>query len=229
MIMKRKEKNVMKEKEAEAVSIIEGADGPTSIFVAGKSKTKKKSLKEHARQCIYKYRYKKAEKRICANPHTLEEVAAYANKKYDAAEIPKTQKKYAEQYASLREGLIIMHKPELLGILGEIACPDVLNEESAKEMYHKIQFRSEMIANIPDHEMPMDFHIYEISMEDGCLEMEIDFMWDIFGMSYSGNKKTMKKLKKVVWDLYMYYGVSEEDIKNKTKRYSSLLTVLSSK
>ena len=29
-------------------------------------------------------------------------------------------------------------------------------------------------------------------------------------------------------DLYSYYGVTEEDIRNKTKRYSSLVTNLSS-
>ena len=34
--------------------------------------------------------------------------------------------------------------------------------------------------------------------------------------------------KKIARDLYCYYGVSEEDIKNRTKRYSSLVTELSS-
>lgn len=217
----------MKQKKAEAVSIIGGADGPTSIFMVG-SFDKKKSLKEYVRQCIYRFRRKRAEKKIYADPHTLKETAAYACEKYHAAEIPKTQRRYAEQYASAKEGLIIMHKPELLGSLGEITWPDTLHEESAKEIYRQFQLRSEMAANIPDQEMPMDFHIYEIKIKDGHIEMEIDFIWDIFGMSYSGNKKTMKKLRKISQDLYMYYGVSEDDMKNKTKRYSSLLTALSS-
>lgn len=214
-------------KEAEAVSIIGGADGPTSVFIAGRL-SKKRSIKRRVRQCIYKYRRKRAEKRICANPHTLKEVLAYADKKYHVVEMPKTQRKYAEQYASAKEALIIMHKPELLGGFAELARPDVLNGESAEEMYRQLQLRSEMAANIPDNEMPMDFHIYEIRIEDGRMEMEIDFMWDIFGLSYSGNKKTMKKMRKITQELYMYYGVSGEDIKNKTKRYSSLLTTLSS-
>lgn len=47
-------------------------------------------------------------------------------------------------------------------------------------------------------------------------------------MSYSGNKAVMKKFKKIVRDLYGYYGVTEEDIINKTERYSSLVTSLSS-
>ena len=38
----------------------------------------------------------------------------------------------------------------------------------------------------------------------------------------------IKRFKKIARNLYCYYGVSEEDIKNRTKRYSSLVTELSS-
>ena len=38
--------------------------------------------------------------------------------------------------------------------------------------------------------------------------MEIDYTWNIFGMSYSGNKAVMKKFKKISGDLYSYYGVT---------------------
>ena len=85
-----------------------------------------------------------------------------------------------------------------------------------------------MIAEIPDSIIPMDFHLYKIRIDDDFLEMEIDYTWNIFGMSCSGNKAVMKKFKKISRDLYSYYGVTEEDIKNKTKRYSSLVTNLSS-
>lgn len=212
----------------EAVSIIGGADGPTSIFIAGKL-SGKRSLREHIRQRIYKYRRKRAEKKICADPHTLKEVIAYAHKKYHATEMPRTNREYLEQYAGAREGLIIMHKPELLDSLAEIAQPDVLNEESAKEICRQIQLQREMLANIPDCEMPMDFHIYEIRLKDGWMGIQIDFKWGMFEVSYSGNKRTMKNMKKIAKELYMYYGVSREDIQNKTKRYLALLAILSSK
>lgn len=212
----------------EAVSIIGGADGPTSIFIAGKGKSPgKRSLKEHIRQRIYKYRRKRAEKKICAAPHTLKEVIVYAKKKYHAVEVPKTGREYMEQYTSAREGLIIMQKPELLGSLAEIAQPDVLNEETAKEIFRQIQLRSEALARIPDGEMPMDFHIYEIRLKDGWMGIQIDFKWDMFEVSYSGSKKAMKNMRRIAKELYMYYGVSGEDIQNKTKRYLSLLAVLS--
>ena len=75
--------------------------------------------------------------------------------------------------------------------------------------------------------MPMDFHIYEISLGDGRLEMEIDYHWKIYGISYSGSKRSMKWMKEIAKDLYLYYGVSEEDIRKKSERYHSLLATLS--
>lgn len=210
-----------------AVSTIEEADGPTSVFLAGNT-SGKKSIKECASQCIYKFRRKRVEKRICAGPHTLNEVAVYAIEKYHAVEIPKTHWRYMEQFKSVKEGLIIAHKPGLLGELGEISWPDAFHEESAKEMYRQVKLRSEKAAGIPDSEMPMDFHIYEIRMKDGWIGLEIDVMWDIFGVSCSWDKKTMKKMQRIVRELYLYYGVSEEDIKNKTKRYLTLVAMLSS-
>ena len=50
----------MKEKSKSEVSIIGGADGPTSIFIAGR--TRKKPLKVRIRNIIYRYRRKIVEK-----------------------------------------------------------------------------------------------------------------------------------------------------------------------
>ena len=47
----------MKEKSKNAISIIGGADGPTSIFIAGHSK--KQPLKIRIKNSIYRYKRKK--------------------------------------------------------------------------------------------------------------------------------------------------------------------------
>ena len=60
------------------------------------------------------------------------------------------------------------------------------------------------------------------------MEIEIDYQWDILGISYSGDQKAMKTLKKMSRRLYLLYGVTKEDIQKQTKRYSSLLAALSS-
>ena len=96
------------------------------------------------------------------------------------------------------------------------------------EFLNKMKARSEMIAQLPDDVIPMDFHLHEIRIGDDCLEVEVDYIWNIFAVSYSGSKAVVKKFKEISRDLYSYYGVTEEDIKNKTERYSALVTELSS-
>ena len=61
----------MEQKSKNGVSIIGGADGPTSIFIAGPSE--KQPLKVRIKNSIYRYKRKKVEKTIVANPHSLSE------------------------------------------------------------------------------------------------------------------------------------------------------------
>ena len=74
----------MTERHAESVAVIGGADGPTSVFIAGK-KTKK-SFNYRMKSFVRKCKQHRAEKRITAGTHTADEVVAYAVKKYDAVE-----------------------------------------------------------------------------------------------------------------------------------------------
>ena len=216
----------MIEKSKSEVSIIGGADGPTSIFIAGR--TQKRSLKVKMRNAIYKHKRKRAEKKIVAGAHTLNELVRYATNKYDVVEINVAERKYIVQRINLRESLILQHKPEVLGEMKDIPKPDISNEESVRKYMDKIKARSEMIAEMPDDIIPMNFHLYEIRIGNDVLEMEIDYIWNIFGISYSGDRKVIKQFEKISKDLYIYYGVSEDDIKKKTKRYLSLIAELSS-
>lgn len=216
----------MKGKSKSEVSIIGGADGPTSIFIA--DRTRKRPLKVRMRHIIYRYRRKIVEKKVVADAHTLDELVQYAMSNYNLIEIKSTERRYIEQRKNLKENLILQHKPEVLGEMKDIPKPVISNEESVREYFCKIEARSEMIAKMPDNIIPMNFHIYEIRIGDDSLEMEIDYTWNIFGISYSGNKKVMKQFEKISKDLNIYYGVSEDDIKEKTERYLSLVTALSS-
>lgn len=217
----------MVEKSARAVSVIGGADGPTSVFIAGR--TRKPSLKIWIKNRYYKYKRGKVAKKITVNPHTLQEVVQYIQDVYGAVEVSKESHNYLEQYRSLKESLILQHKPELLGELAEVKRPADYDESSLREFFKQVQLRSEKAECISDEFFSMDFQLYEVQVpEVGRIEFGIDTMWDIFGSSYSGSKKGMKKLEKISKDVYLYYGVTEEDIRDKTKRYLTLLTVLSS-
>lgn len=224
----------MKEKSKSAVSIIGGADGPTSIFIAGR--TGKRSSKVRIRNIIYKYKRALAEKKISAGAHTLEELTRYAMNRYGFMESEPTGIKYAEQRNSLKEGLILKYKPEVIGELKDIPRPDASDEDGVREYLRNVRARSEMIAAMPDDVIPMDYHLYELKNEQGYepgidggyIEMGIDYIWNILGISYSGDRKARKRFEQISRDLYVYYGVSEEDIQNKTERYSALVTALSS-
>lgn len=216
----------MKGKSKSGVSIIGGADGPTSIFIAGRAQ--KRPLKVRIRSILYRFKRKRAEKKVVAGEHTLDELVQYAKNSYNLIETNSSERKYIEQQNNLKESLILQHKPEILGEMKDIPKPNIYNEKSIREYLYKIEARREMIAEMPDNVIPMNFHLYEIRIGDDSLEMNIDYIWNIFAISYSRNKKVMKQFQKISKDLYIFYGVSEDDIKKKTERYLSLVTVLSS-
>ena len=216
----------MKGKSKSGVSIIGGADGPISIFIAGRAQ--KRPLKVRIRSILYRFKRKRAEKKVVAGEHTLDELVQYAKNSYNLIETNSSERKYIEQQNNLKESLILQHKPEILGEMKDIPKPNIYNEKSIREYLYKIEARREMIAEMPDNVIPMNFHLYEIRIGDDSLEMNIDYIWNIFAISYSGNKKVMKQFQKISKDLYIFYGVSEDDIKKKTERYLSLVTALSS-
>ena len=162
----------MEQKSKNGVSIIGGADGPTSIFIAGHSK--KQPLKIRIKNSIYRYKRKKVEKTIVANPHSLSETVQYAKDKYELTETAPADREYIEQIKCLKESLILQYEPELLGEMKDIPVPDFSNEASVKEYLGKIKTRSEMIAEMPDSIISMDFHLYKIEINDKNIENNLE-------------------------------------------------------
>lgn len=216
------------DKSVKGVSIIGGADGPTSIFIAGRTGTGKRPLKVRLKNWLYGQRRKRIARCIRPNPHSLKQVTAFMKREYDAREMSKESRQYQEMKDSLREALIVQNRPELLEGLAEVARPEEYTKEAMEEMFRQIEQRREAAARIPDDQFMMDFHVYEICIEGGRMEIEIDYRWDVLGMSYSGSKAAMKKLRQISRRLHLYYGVTKEDIREESKRYSSLLTALAS-
>lgn len=213
-------------KRAESVSIIGGADGPTSIFIAGKDN--KANLRQRIRDVCYKAKRRRVEKKIAANPHTLEEVVTYLKEKYNAVEVSDQTINYSEQKRCLKESLILNHRPELLEGFAQIERPEEFNEETVQEFIKQLDTRRQKAQEVPDEAFPMDFRMYEIAVQDkGKIEIAIEMVWGILGSSFSGDANTMKTMKRIVQDLYIYYGVTEDDIKSKSERYQALVATLS--
>ncbi len=215
-----------KGKIAKEVSVIGGADGPTSIFLV--KKTNQVTLLNRIRRNLYEKKKHKIEKRICANPHTLQEVILYIKEKYGAKEISKKSYNYQEQYNCVKENLLIQYKPELLGTFLEVKKPKAYNEESLKRFWDKMEQRRKKAESISEQEFPMDFRTYKIKISKlGELRISIETIWGAIDCSYSGDQKEMKRLGQIAKEIYYYYGVTEEDIKNNSERYTSLVAILS--
>ena len=54
----------------------------------------------------------------------------------------------------------------------------------------------------------------------------IEKNYELISSSSSGSKSEMKKFEKLFRKVYMYYGVTQNDIDEHTKRYEELVRVL---
>lgn len=214
-------------KSAGSVSIIGGADGPTSIFIAGKGN--KVKLATRIQNYFRKIKRNRVKKRITANPHTLEEVVQWLKREYGAVEVSQQSHNYLEQRNSLKASLIMRHRPDLLGELMDLELPEGEDMESLKAFWEQTKKRERRAEEIADDIFPIDFHIYEIRWaENDRMRIGVETVWQVLDVSFSGDKKTMKWLNKQLKGVYLYYGVTAEDIKNETERYKSLLGALCS-
>ena len=214
-------------KGAGSVSIIGGADGPTSIFIVGKGG--KVKLTTRIQNYFRKLKRDRVKKRITANPHTLEEVVELLKREYGAVEVSQQSHNYLEQRKCLKASLVMRHRPDLLGEMADLKPPEGEDVEALKAFWEQVQKREKMAAEIADDVIPLDFHIYEVKWsENDRMWIGVETVWQVIDGSFSGDKKTMKELKKLFREIYLYYGVTSEDIKNETERYKSLLVALCS-
>ena len=99
-----------------STSIIGGANGPTSVFVASKKGGKARvPLKHRLQRLFYKQRRKKVISKIIADPHTLDELVKYVKTKYNAVELLENDRKYHQQRKNCKSALVQRYHPELLG------------------------------------------------------------------------------------------------------------------
>jgi len=215
------------EKNASAVSIIGGADGPTSVFLL------KRNPKLTVRQKLqrFKYNIKRAyvEKTLKAGAHTMDEVMAYIVNVHGLTELGR--EKIEEEYNEMRASFLIQHASELLGEYATLPKLKSESQEDLLEYMRRAQERTEKAKEIPATEFDIDFHKFRISFEDinDNIHILIEKRFGYIGGGASGNKKILKRFHRIYKDVYRYYGVTEEDIRNKTKRYEEVVRTLSRK
>ena len=72
----------------------------------------------------------------------------------------------------------------------------------------------------------IDFRMFKKKLGDGEQHILIEKRYAYIGGGASGNTETVNQFKKVYRAVHRYYGVTKEDIKNKTRRYEDYLKQL---
>ena len=221
------------DKVAASVSIIGGADGPTSIFLAGKVKDEK------ARE-LEKQKLEKLARTIEVNPHTLEETERYLVEKYQAVLLPSDSEEVQREEQATRGTLVLRHKPELVQT-PEPEYPKSREQDELKRFGEQILKRTEEAEHVSAKEFPLDFKKYQIRLEektdpgedaprdsrDACLDICIEKNYEFLQLSYSySGKEYERKLKEIMKDIYLYYGVTQEDVENYTERFLVLAGII---
>lgn len=223
--MKQRRLHIMLSKtEPKSITLLGGADGPTSIFVAEQPKP---SISQTVHRCLHLIKKKYITYKIEPDPHTMEETISYLESKYDFKEMSHDTDEYQTSYTEHRLSAIMQYAPELLGEYAQRPQLIRADEASLIEFQKQFQHRQEKAEEIPRETFDIDLHIYE--KNDDNIEMQIIFesrygyIEGNCGYEGSSRKTPFDKIYK---DIYLYYGVSEADISKHSERYKSLLSAL---
>ena len=214
------------EKSDGSIGIIGGSDGPTAVFFGGK---KKRTIKQNIQKYSYEQRKKRMLRRIKPGTHTMEEVVRMLCDRYGFREIPKDDGRYIEANDNMRFSALMQHAPELLG---ELANPPELksaDEEGFRELQAQWEIRQQKAKEIPEEEFSIDLHLLEKREDEVEMHFEIEIRFGHIGGGFSGPGKgssRKRRYEKLFREVYVYYGVTEEDITGNTKRYQELVRVL---
>lgn len=212
------------DKRTSADAIIGGTDGPTSVFVI--KKNPKLTLKQKLGRLLYKLKRTYVEKTLKAKSHSIDEVMEYIVNELGFVEIDNDE--VEREYNEMRASFIMQYAPELLG---EYATMPRLKSESQEDMQahiRQIQERQQRASEIPISEFDIDFHKFQMPFEDinDNMHITVEKRFAYIGGGTSGNKKIIKQFRRIYKNIYRYYGVTDEDIKNKSKRYEEIVRAL---
>jgi len=210
--------------EKSANTILGKSDGPTSVTII--KKNQKLTFKQRIQKLKYIIKKAYVERTIKAESHSLDEVMNYILTKYGFEEVNDDRIKM--EYNEMRASFIMQYAPELLG---EYATMPKLKSESQEDILEHIklfQERQEKAKAVPITEFDIDFHKFQKFCGDinDNMYITIEKRFHYIGGGASGNKKEMKTFNRIYKDVYRYYGVTSEDIKNKSKRYEQVVRAL---
>ena len=187
----------------------------------------KRTLKQKIQKELFALRKRHIAKSLKANPHTMEQVIEYAKNKWGYAAVSKDTEEYKMEYTQMRAAFILQYNPEVLGKLSDYPEVKGRDEDSIKHFMMLIKQRQKAAEDIPTEQFDIDLCIMETNEAEFTSRLIFEKNYGYIGGSASGqSKKAMKEYHRAFRDVYRYYGVTQNDIDNQTKRYDELLRTL---
>ena len=207
------------------MSVIGKSDGPTAVTVI--KRNSKLTWKQKLEKCKYKIKRAYVEHTIKAKGHSLDEVIDYIINKHGFVEIDNDEVRFERD--EMRASFIMQYAPELLGEYATMPRLKSESKEDIEEHIKQFQVRQQRAMEVPISEFDIDFHKFQISFEDinDNMYIIVEKRFACIGGGVSGDKKVMRRFHRIFKDVHMYYGVTAEDIKNKSKRYEQVIRALS--
>ena len=207
------------------MSVIGKSDGPTAVTVI--KRNSKLTWKQKLEKCKYKIKRAYVEHTIKAKGHSLDEVIDYIINKHGFVEIDNDEVRFERD--EMRASFIMQYAPELLGEYATMPRLKSESKEDIEEHIKQFQVRQQRAMEVPISEFDIDFHKFQISHEDinDNMYIIIEKRFSHIGGGVSGDKKVMRRFHRIFKDVHRYYGVTAEDIKNKSKRYEQVIRALS--
>lgn len=199
-------------------------DGPTAYFIIDRNQ--KLTWKQRFQKWWFGKKKAWAAKGVKANPHTLDEVCEYIKIKHGFTEVAQDEVEFLEEYREMRAGLLMRYAPELLGELKEMPQLEGRSEEDIKKYMAGFEIRKKAAFQVPKEEFDIDLRKFKKRMGDNEFHITVEKRYLSISGGAGGSKMTLRKYDKIYKDIYRYYGVTKEDIANKTKRYEELLRTL---
>lgn len=212
-------------KSTESVSVIGGADGPSSVLIARQNS--KKSMKQSVHKLKYNIKKYFVERKIQSGTHTMDEVLFYIVEELGLQEMNRDILCDTEEYKEMRASFLMQYRADFLGEYEQQPVLADRDPDSVREYIDLNDERHKCAMEIPSILFDIDMHKFtkEYSKTDGNLDVVIEMNYNYIGGNASG-KVACKKLNKILKQIYLFYGVNEEDIKYKTDRYKNLVSAL---
>ena len=141
-------------------------------------------------------------------------------------EVSPSDETYQTEYSNMRASFLLQYRPELLGDLTEPQRPQQWDEKSVMEFMKQIEQRTEAARAVPKTEFDIDFHLYRKTGWDFEMSISIEKTYESFSGSASGSTRVMRRYGADFRKVYRYYGVSQEDIRQRTKRFEEVVRQL---